>query len=115
MFKEGYFESKVGELMDLREHVHKYVMFQATEDFFNIGFNTNDKNQGWDGRLLIETKLDLTTPKIKSNRYFILCLDGKPTVNGKKFKRYDYSEIYSDKIYNIEYNDGVLGLFTKLI
>jgi len=115
MFKEGYFESKVGELMDLREHVHKYVIFQATDDFFTIGFNTNDKNQGWDGRLLTETKLDLTTPETTSNRYFILCLDGKPTVNGKKLKRYDYSEVYPNKIYNIEYDLGVIGLFTKLL
>jgi len=115
MFKEGYFESQVGELMDLREHVHKYVIFQATDDFFTIGFNTNDKNQGWDGRLLTETKLDLTTPEITSNRYFILCLDGKPTVNDKKLKRYDYSEVYPNKVYNIEYNNGVIGLFTKLL
>ena len=85
MFKDGYIESKVGELMDVSEHVNKYVIFHATEDFFTIGFNTNDKNQGWEGRLLTESQLDLSklvTPEITNKRYFILCLNGKPIVNG---------------------------------
>ena len=117
MFKDGYIESKVGELMDVSEHVNKYVIFHATEDFFTIGFNTNDKNQGWEGRLLTESQLDLSklvTPEITNKRYFILCLNGKPIVNGKKLKRYDYSEVYQTKVYDIKYNDGVIGLFTKL-
>ena len=99
------------------KYVNKYVIFHATEDFFTIGFNTNDKNQGWEGRLLTESKLDLSklvTPEITNKRYFILCLNGKPIVNGKKLKRYDYSEVYQTKLYDIKYNDGVIGLFTKL-
>tara|TARA_B100001996_G_scaffold245699_1_gene190313 strand:- start:530 stop:646 length:117 start_codon:yes stop_codon:yes gene_type:complete len=34
-------------------------------------------------------------------------------VNGKKLKRYDFSEVYPNKTYNIEHS-GVLALFTKL-
>ena len=61
MFEEGYIESQVGVLMDLRPHVHKKVIFEATEDFFTIGFNTLDKDQNWEGRLVKEneTTLDL--------------------------------------------------------
>ena len=100
----------------MREYVHDNVVFHAQEDFFLIGFNTKDKSQGWEGRLLTETELDLTSnePEIKTNRHFIICFDGKPIVNGKKLKRYDYSEVYPNKKYNIEYDLGVIGLFTKL-
>ena len=53
------------------------------------------------------------TAEITNKRNFLVCFDGKPVVNGKILKRYDYSEIYPTKTYNIE-NSGILGLFTKL-
>ena len=66
---------------------------------------------------MTESELDLKsiydTVEITNKRTFLICFDGKPVVNGKKLKRYDFSEVYPNKTYNIEHS-GVLGLFTKL-
>ena len=117
MFESDYITFEGGKFYDVREYVHDHVVFHSQEDFFLIGFNTNDKSQGWDGRLVTENELDLRsmydTPEISNKRNFLMCLDGKPVVNGKILKRYDYSEIYPTKTYTIEHS-GILGLFTKL-
>ena len=115
MFEEGYIESQVGVLMDLRPHVHKKVIFEATEDFFTIGFNTLDKNQNWEGRLVKknETKLDLNYIRELEKETFLICFDGKPVVNNKQMKRYDYARINLSKDYDIKLNNGALGLFFK--
>ena len=115
MFEEGYIESQVGVLMDLRPHVHKKVIFEATEDFFTIGFNTLDKDQNWEGRLVKdnETKLDLDYIRQLEKETFLICFDGKPIVNGKQMKRFDYSEVLFPKEYNIDLNGGALGFFIK--
>ena len=115
MFEEGYIESQVGVLMDLRPHVHKKVIFEATEDFFTIGFNTLDKNQNWEGRLVKknETILDLNYIRELKKETFLICFDGKPVVNNKQMKRYDYASINLSKDYGIKLNNGVLGLFFK--
>jgi len=115
MFEEGYIESQVGVLMDLRPHIHKKVIFEATEDFFTIGFNTLDKNQNWEGRLVKknETKLDLNYIRELKKETFLICFDGKPVVNNKQMKRYDYASINLSKDYGIKLNNGVLGLFFK--
>ena len=115
MFEEGYIESQVGVLMDLRPHIHKKVIFEATEDFFTIGFNTLDKNQNWEGRLVNknETKLDLNYIRELEKETFLICFDGKPLVNNKQMKRYDYAAINLSKDYDIKLNNGVLGLFFK--
>ena len=119
MFTEDHIEFKEKELVDLRKYVHEYVMSYASEDFFIIGFNTYDKYQKWDARLITEdeTELNLRTiyDKIEpvSSRVFILCLDGKPIVNDKRLKRYDYSEVFFGNTYKIDLNGGVLGLFVQ--
>ena len=115
MFEEGYIESQVGVLMDLRPHVHKKVIFEATEDFFTIGFNTLDKNQNWEGRLVKknEAKLDLNYIRELEKKTFLICFDGKPVVNNKQMKRYDYARINLSKDYDIKLNNGALGLFFK--
>jgi len=115
MFEEGYIESQVGVLMDLRPHIHKKVIFEATEDFFTIGFNTLDKDQNWEGRLVKEneTTLDLDYIRQLEKETFLICFDGKPIVNDKQMKRYDYAGIDLSKNYNVTLNNGVLGLFFK--
>ena len=115
MFEEGYIKSEAGVLMDLRPHVHKKVIFEATEDFFTIGFNTLDKNQNWEGRLVKknETKLDLNYIRELEKETFLICFDGKPVVNNKQMKRYDYARINLSKDYDIKLNNGALGLFFK--
>ena len=92
-----------------------YIIFQATEDFFTIGFNTLDKGQNWEGRLVSkdETKLNLDIIRELRKETFLICFDGKPVVNEKQMKRYDYAKIDLNKDYNVELNGGALGLFYK--
>ena len=115
MFEEGYIESESRVLMDLRQHVRKKVIFEATDDFFTVGFNTLDKDQNWEGRLVKEneTILDLDYIRELEKETFLICFDGKPIVNDKQMKRYDYAGIDLSKDYNVTLNSGVLGLFFK--
>ena len=119
MFTEDHIEFKERELVDLRKYVHEYVMSYASEDFFIIGFNTYDKYQKWDARLISDKETELNLRSIYdtiepfTGRTFILCLDGKPQINGKRLKRYDYSEVFFGNSYKIDLNGGVLGLFVQ--
>ena len=115
MFEEGYIESESRVLMDLRQHVRKKVIFEATDDFFTVGFNTLDKDQNWEGRLVKEneTTLDLDYIRELKKETFLICFDGKPIVNDKQMKRYDYARIDLSKDYDITLNNGALGLFFK--
>ena len=117
MFSEDFITIKETNFVDVRDTLYDYRTFNSLEEFHLVGFNTNDKNQRWDGRLVTENELDIRsmydTPKMSNKRNFLVCFDGKPVVNGKILKRYDYSEIYPTKTYNIEHS-GILGLFTKL-
>tara|TARA_B100000579_G_scaffold336393_1_gene287243 strand:- start:2104 stop:2379 length:276 start_codon:yes stop_codon:yes gene_type:complete len=91
----------------MKEHLHSPVMMETLEDFHMIGFNTLDKNEDWEGRLVTENILRVE----KESQ--LICFDGNPIINGKELARFDYSEIYPNKDYEIT-KEGVLGLFTKL-
>ena len=88
-------------------------MFHAQEDFHLVGFNTLDKQQNWEGRLVREdeTVLDLKLIRDLQRSPFLVCLNGKPIVNGKNMRRYEYSQLDSGKEYSVELNQGALGLF----
>jgi hypothetical protein len=100
-------------ITDVQDYVHSEVLFQAMEDFFLIGFNTLDKNVKWEAELLTSESKVVTA---KSGRSFLFCLDGDVVVNDKKFKRYDYAEIFQGTEYNLNISEkGALGLFSKKI
>ena len=97
--------------MLFRSYIHSNTIIEGTEDFHLIGFNTFDKNIKWEAELLTSKNKTVTA---KSGRSFILCLNGDVSVNDKKFKRYDYAEIFPDKEYNLDIGEnGALGLFSK--
>ena len=81
-------------------------MLEALEDFYWIGFNTKDKKEDWDGKL-INTSF---TPEKDS---WIICFGGHPIVNGKTLSRFDYAQVSTGKNYDVTINDGYLALFTK--
>jgi hypothetical protein len=76
-----------------------------------IGFNTLDKNVKWEAELLTSENKIVTAKQGKS---FLFCLDEDVTINDKKFKRYDYAEIFPGIEYNLNIGEkGALGLFSK--
>ena len=82
-------------------------MMEALEDFYMIGFSTMDKEQDWDGKLVTEETLNISSDS------YVICFDGQPTINDQVFTRFDYAEVSSNKEYEISLNDGVLALLLK--
>ena len=112
MFSEDHVLVREGEFVDVRSYLHKFRIFHSQEDFHLVGFNTLEKGQNWEGRLVKseETVIDLD----KSYRQtFLVCFNGKPIVNGKTMKRYEYARLDLNKQYNINLDGGVLGIFYK--
>jgi hypothetical protein len=115
IFESDFIElnSKHNTIVDVQDYVHSKVLFEGTEDFHIIGFNTFDKNVKWEAELLTSENKIVTA---KSGKSFLFCLNGDVFVNDKKFKRYDYAEIFSGIEYNLDIKDkGALGLFSKKI
>ena len=88
-------ESKDG-LIDVKKYLHQRLL---------IGFNSINKNVSWDGELKIKSFTG-------NSNSWLLVLDGKPTINGKSLRRFDYAKL-EDKSYDVTLNDGVIGVFTK--
>ena len=72
-----------------------------------IGFNTINKNEVWNGRLVIEPTV------LVQKESHLICFDGNTIVNGKQLERFDYADLSPDRTYEINLNDGALGLFTE--
>lgn len=113
MFSEDYIMVNEGDFVDVRDYLHKFRMFHAQEDFHLVGFNTLDKQQNWEGRLVRQDELILDLKLIRDLQRspFLVCLNGKPIVNGRNMRRYEYSQLDSGKEYSVELNQGALGLF----
>ena len=73
-----------------------------------FGFNISNKEEDWDGRLLKDEELRV------NNESVIICLDGSPFINNKRLSQFDYAELSTDKVYDVEINEGVVALFTRV-
>lgn len=115
MFSEESLTVKAGDFVDVRDTLHDYRTFHSMEDFHLVGFNTLDKNQNWEGRLIEshESKLDLKLVRDLRRPTFLVCLNGKPIVNSKIMKRYEFAQLDIFREYSVELGEGVLGLFYK--
>ena len=71
-----------------------------------VGFNTLDRNVDWDGKLV-------KSNFIGNDKSWLVCFDGQPTVNGLELNRWDYAKL-ENKEYEVNINDGVIGVFKKL-
>ena len=92
--------------VNLKEYLHGHTVFHSTEPFHMYGFNTLTKDVDWDGRL-VKKSFHCDLPDS-----YLICFDGSPIVNGKVLQRLDYAEL-EQKLYNVEINDGLIGVFTK--
>jgi hypothetical protein len=106
-------DSKNKTIEDVQDYVHSKVLFEATENFFIIGFNTYDKNIKWKAKLLT-SKNKIVKTNSEEGKSFLLSLNGNVFVNDKKFKRYDYAEIFPNVEYKLNIDEnGAMGLFSK--
>ena len=107
-FREGFDIIKKGDFYCTKDKLYDHFIIEALEDFCMIGFNTLDKPQDWNGRIIDEDILRVDKDSI------LICLDGKPVVESVELSMFDYGNVYSGQEYQIDTNDGVLGLFTKV-
>jgi len=105
-------DSSKNELVDVQDYIHDKVLFEATDDFHLIGFNTIDKQTKWDGKVI--TKVNDNILKVEQET--IIINFNKPLeINGKNFKKYDYSMLHSEKEYTIVSTEEIaFGLFCKI-
>ena len=92
--------------VDLKKYFGKHTVFHSTESFMMYGFNTLEPDQMWDGKLVTESFRG-------SDRYRLVCFDGRPVINGVELERMDYTQL-EDKDYDVQINDGMVGLFWKI-
>ena len=70
-----------------------------------FGFNPLKPDQDWDGKLIEESF-------VGDSDSYLVCFDGNPVVNGVEMQRMDYAKL-TDKKYEVELKNGLLGMFTK--
>jgi len=110
-----FFESKYDDIADVHDYVNSKVLFEATEDFFLIGFNTLDKDVKWEAKVLT-SKDKKTTLDSNKGKSFLVCLNGNCSINDKKFKRCNYTEIFPGIEYVLDIEEkSAIGLFSKKI
>ena len=99
---------KKGDFFDMKDYLYQPRIYEALEDVYVWGFNTFP-NQDWDGRLLTDETFTVDTDSV------LICLDGKPVVNDITLRRFDYSELSTEKSYDVKLGDGVIALFTRSV
>lgn len=105
-------DSKKNEVVDVQHYINDKVLFEATEDFYIIGFNTLDKNIKWKYSLLNQETKKVSSEHSKS---YLVCLNGKPLINNHEFKRYDYSPLSKNKEYGCEIKEkDVVVIFSQI-
>tara|TARA_B100001057_G_scaffold300211_1_gene300352 strand:- start:605 stop:1075 length:471 start_codon:yes stop_codon:yes gene_type:complete len=91
---------------DMKIYLGEHTIFQSDEPFIMYGFNTLDRDQMWDGKLVTES--------FRGNDcHRLVCFDGRPIINGVELERMDYAQL-EDKDYDVQINDGIVGLFWKI-
>ena len=70
------------------------------------GFNTLDLQQDWEGRL-VDGSFN------GDDKSWLVVFKGEPIINSKSLREMDYAKL-ENKIYNVQLNDAIVGVFTKL-
>ena len=81
-------------------------MFESYEPVQVYGFNTLDLQQDWNGKL-VEESFD------GDDKSWLICFKGNPVINGKEMRVMDYAKL-ENKYYDVNLNNAIVGVFTKL-
>ena len=95
-------------LVDVKDLLGNDVVFQFSEDTEVFGFNTLDVKQDWNAQLITDTFT------ASNDNSWLICFEGKSSVNGKDFEKYDYSKVTKGTEYKVTLNNSILVLFTKV-
>ena len=90
----------------MKHYMGQTTIFESYEPFHIYGFNTLNKNQDWDGKLINES-FD------GDDKSWLVGFNGRPVINGLELARMDYAKL-ENKHYDVDIKDGLVGVFTKL-
>ena len=90
----------------MKHYMGQTTIFESYEPFQIYGFNTLNKNQDWDGKL-IRKSFD------GDDKSWLVCFDGRPVINGVELARMDYAKL-ENKYYDVDIKNGLVGVFTKI-
>ena len=90
----------------MKHYMGQTTIFESYEPFHIYGFNTLNKNQDWDGKLVNKSFEG-------DDKSWLVCFDGRPVINGVELGRMDYAKL-DNKHYEVTLNDAIVGVFTKL-
>jgi len=97
----------VKELFPVGKYINCNVVGESDENTRAISFNSWNKNDKWEGRL-IETGTVSSTQRYAA----IVCLEGSCTVDGKEIQELEYANLKPNKEYSINISeDSYVGLF----
>ena len=91
---------------DLKEYLGHHTIFESFEPVQMYGFNTLDLKQDWDGKL-VESSFQ------GDDKSWLICFKGNPIINEKELRVMDYAKL-ENKHYDVQLNDAIVGVFTKL-
>ena len=91
--------------VDVREWIDNHKIYVTDESGELYGFNSLDRNQDWDGKLIHESFTG-------NDRSWLICFNGKPIINNVEMQKMDYTKL-ENKCYNVDIKDGIVGMFTK--
>ena len=91
---------------DVKKFLGHHTVFESFEPVHMYGFNTLDLKQDWDGKL-VEGSFE------GNDKSWLICFKGNPIINGKELKVMDYAKL-ENKYYDVNLNDAIVGVFTKL-
>ena len=90
--------------VDVREWIDSHKIYVTDESSELYGFNSLDRDQDWDGKLIHESFTG-------NDRSWLICFNGKPIINNVEMQKMDYAKL-ENKFYDVDIKDGIVGIFT---
>ena len=105
-FESNFIELKNREITDVRTLIGSDRIYKPFEDFEIYGFNCNGEYKPWSARKIINSFHG-------DDNSWLICFDGRPIINGITLEKMNYAKL-TNKKYDVDINDSIVGVFTKL-
>ena len=105
-FDSNCIDMVAGQIYDISHLMGTDRVYQPHEDFELYGFNPINPEDKW--------TVERVNGSFRGNdKSWLINFNGKPVINDKLLKRMDYAKL-EDKWYDVDINDAIVGVFTKI-
>ena len=105
-FDSNCIDMVAGQIYDISHLMGTDRVYQPHEDFELYGFNPINPEDKW--------TVERVNGSFRGNdKSWLINFNGKPVINDKSLKRMDYAKL-EDKWYDVNINDAIVGVFTKI-